>query len=322
VPQCAIHDDQQLLSHMRFAPYIQRIAAAILARIRRRAQGPILAVHIRRKGKRLRVDTTSSLGKQDDSLMGKMDNGSKAGRNAQGKVALFNFQDKDIFFPVSDVALGLRQYAANHSIGAIYMATNRMADLPQYEGNGTGAPLFCLSSVDAMRREMQDETEFSDFFWDNFIVSIVEEEIGYQAEHFIGSVRSTWSDNVMWWRSANADKEPRTTGIVQTVLTALDREWTGQIHDERELARDEVQGGLIHKDWKEKRNELIRDHNRQERSAKRKAAACRDNDAAASAAAKSFGLSIANCAEGLKMGLCAEPAAKQVCPKSCDECPS
>ena len=37
-------------------------------------------------------------------------------------------------------------------------------------------------------------------------------------------------------------------------------------------------------------------------------------------AAKSFGIEIASCAAGKKMGLCAEPAAKEVCALSCGEC--
>ena len=50
------------------------------------------------------------------------------------------------------------------------------------------------------------------------------------------------------------------------------------------------------------------------------APACRDNDEAAQMAAKSFGIEIASCAAGKKMGLCAEPAAKEVCALSCGEC--
>ena len=41
---------------------------------------------------------------------------------------------------------------------------------------------------------------------------------------------------------------------------------------------------------------------------------------AAQMAAKSFGIEIASCAAGKKMGLCAEPAAKEVCALSCGEC--
>ena len=37
-------------------------------------------------------------------------------------------------------------------------------------------------------------------------------------------------------------------------------------------------------------------------------------------AAKTFGIEIASCAAGKKMGLCAEPAAKEVCALSCGEC--
>ena len=47
---------------------------------------------------------------------------------------------------------------------------------------------------------------------------------------------------------------------------------------------------------------------------------CRDNDEAAQMAAKSFGIEIASCAAGKKLGLCAEPAAKEVCALSCGEC--
>ena len=111
------------------------------------------------------------------------------------------------------------------------------------------------------------------------------------------------------------------------------------------LDRKEVQGGLVHKGWKEKRDALVQQHNRAYRKqrdqaqrgdggegdggggedggedgADDEAPACRDNDEAAQMAAKSFGIEIASCAAGKKMGLCAEPAAKEVCALSCGEC--
>ena len=49
-------------------------------------------------------------------------------------------------------------------------------------------------------------------------------------------------------------------------------------------------------------------------------AALGGNDEAAQMAAKSFGIEISSCAAGKKMGLCAEPAAKEVCALSCGEC--
>lgn len=392
VPQCAIYDDLPLLGHMRFAPYVRRLAAEVLALVRRRALRassgaggaaaaatapggramPVLAVHVRRKGKVLRFDETRNLGKEDDSVMGKEASktaGHKDGLNAKGKVALFNFHDKDIYFSVAEVCEALRQYVANHSIGAVYLATNRLDDVPYYVGNGTGAPIFSLSSSELMRQAIDDDlralrssseaaTELGGgeahdemaalvarLGWDNFLISMVEQEVAYQSEHFLGSVRSTWSDNVMWWRSAHRDKAGATGGVVQAVYSSKGWEWKGQIHDERVLAREEVGGGLVHKGWKEKRDKMVQAHNRKfraERDAnKRRAhggdgdgeaaeheeedqepaeAACVDNDQAAAAAAKSFGLEVASCAAGEKLGLCVEPAAKQVCPKSCGEC--
>ena len=85
------------------------------------------------------------------------------------------------------------------------------------------------------------------FWWDNFLVSLVEQEVAYQAEHFLGSVRSTWSDNVIWWRGANPQKAATTGGVVEAIYGSLGWKWSGQIHDERVLDRKEVQGGLVHK---------------------------------------------------------------------------
>ena len=267
------------------------------------------------------------------------------GRNSKGKVALFNFQDKDIFFPCADVARALRQYVAKHGIAGIYIATNRLSELPQYEGNGTDAPLFSFSTAALMEEQLRDE--FPGVRWDNFLVSLVEQEVAYQAEHFLGSVRSTWSDNVIWWRGANPQKAATTGGVVEAIYGSLGWKWSGQIHDERVLDRKEVQGGLVHKGWKEKRDALVQQHNRAYRKqrdqaqrgdgdgggdgedggedgaedgAEDEAPACRDNDEAAQMAAKSFGIEIASCAAGKKMGLCAEPAAKEVCALSCGEC--
>ena len=89
--------------------------------------------------------------------------------------------------------------------------------------------------------------------WDNFLVSLVEQEVAYQA---------TWSDNVIWWRGANPQKAATTGGVVEAIYGSLGWKWSGQIHDERVLDRKEVQGGLVHKGWKEKRDALVQQHNR------------------------------------------------------------
>ena len=47
---------------------------------------------------------------------------------------------------------------------------------------------------------------------------------------------------------------------------------------------------------------------------------CRDNDAGASAMASAAGLEVLSCADGKMLGLCGEPAAKEMCPVTCGIC--
>ena len=47
---------------------------------------------------------------------------------------------------------------------------------------------------------------------------------------------------------------------------------------------------------------------------------CRDNDAGASAMASAAGLEVPSCADGKMLGLCGEPAAKEMCPVTCGVC--
>ena len=81
---------------------------------------------------------------------------------------------------------------------------------------------------------------------DNFVVSAVEQELCRDATWFLGSVRSTWTDNVMWWRSGEREKRNKSMGIVEAIYGAYDLQqlFHGQLYDERKLARDNV---MVHK---------------------------------------------------------------------------
>jgi hypothetical protein len=58
----------------------------------------------------------------------------------------------------------------------------------------------------------------------------------------VGSIRSTWTDNVNWWRLGEKDKRNKSMGVVEAIYDAFDlrQQFHGQLYDERKVARDEV----------------------------------------------------------------------------------
>ena len=68
------------------------------------------------------------------------------------------------------------------------------------------------------------------------------QELCLRSSFFVGSIRSTWTDNVNWWRLGEKDKRNKSMGVVEAIYDAFDLRqlFHGQLYDERKVARDEV----------------------------------------------------------------------------------
>ena len=168
-------------------------------------------------------------------------------------------------------------------------------------------------------------------------------------------MRSTWSDNVLLWRSVGSKTEGRHVGIVEAVHRYRGLPYSGQIHDESKLPRELA---FVHTpkekkdEWKKfvaKAKQYEVDHQRRQKEAMREVQArsaeaaadaegggegggggesaaasdgegCVDDDALAAERASAFGISISGCKRGKVMGLCAYPEGSGACPVTCGTC--